>query len=306
MPPEFDEHILSTMTDEERATILEQPTPQEIAAIADIANGDDDGDDDDGDDEAPDDSQALAAPAVPASVPVPSAHAVVDESAAPAPDMAPVESFQPSYQAKLPDDFADQESAIKAKGDALAARFQSGELDFGQYRVEAEALSKSERALDEIRLKATLSQEMTAQTQEQQWTHTVQRFMATTAKEGGIDYSKDPDKQADLDLFVRTMANDAKNAEKSAEWFLSEGHKRVNALHGIGLVAAPASADSKSARKPPLDAAPKTLAQVPGSDGPGDVDGNEFTDVDRLTGDAQEEAIRKMTPAQRERYMAGV
>lgn len=301
MPPEFDEHILSTMTDEERATILEQQTPEEIAAIAAIANGDEDGPDDDDEDEDNGDTGAAypAAPAAAAAAPAPAAD--------PAPATASAsDAFQPSYQAKLPDDFAAQESAIKEQNDALAARFKSGDIDFDQYRVEAEALSKSERALDEIRLKATLSQEMTAQTAEQQWNHTVQRFIATTAKDGGIDYSKDPDKQSDLDVFVRTLANDVKNADKPAEWFLAEGHKRVKALHGIGLVTAPAATDAKNTRKTPLDAAPKTLAQVPGSDGPGDVDGNEFTDVDRLTGDAQEEAIRKMTPAQRERYMSGV
>jgi len=77
-------------------------------------------------------------------------------------------------------------------------------------------------------------------------------------------------------------------------------------MYGIGLVAAPVVADVKASRKSPIDAAPKTLAQVPGGNGPGDVDGNEFSDVDRLTGDAQEAAIAKMTPAQRERYMSGV
>ncbi len=51
---------------------------------------------------------------------------------------------------------------------------------------------------------------------------------------------------------------------------------------------------------------PAIAAQVPGSDGPGDVDGNEFSDVDRLTGDTQEAAIAKMSAAQRDRYMAGV
>lgn len=296
MPPEFDEHILSTMTEEERATILEQQSPEEIAAIAAIANGDEDGPDDDDAE-----TEAAADPAPVAATPA---------TEQPAPE-APVaqaanEAFQPSYQAKLPDDFAARETALKDQEAALVARFKSGELDFDKYRVEAEILSKSERELDAIRLKASLSQEMTAQTAEQQWHHTVQRFMATAAKEGGIDYSKDADKQADLDLFVRALANDAKNADKPAEWFLSEGHKRVKAMHGIGSVAAPVVTDAKASRKSPIAAAPKTLAQVPGGDGPGDVDGNEFSDIDRMTGDAQEAAIAKMTPAQRERYMAGV
>jgi hypothetical protein len=66
--------------------------------------------------------------------------------------------------------------------DALAAEFKGGEIDFEQYRVQADALNKSERALNEIRLKASLSQEMTAQTQEQEWAHTVQKFLAATSR----------------------------------------------------------------------------------------------------------------------------
>jgi hypothetical protein len=148
---------------------------------------------------------------------------------------------------------------------------------------------------------------MTAQTAEQQWAFTVRRFMSATAKaEGGIDYVKDAEKNADLDLFVKALARDEKNSDKPAEWFLSEAHRRVQAMHGIATKPTPAPTLEKPAasRKPPIDAAPKTLAQVPGGDGPGDVDGNEFADVDRLTGDAQEEAIRRMTPSQRERYMS--
>ena len=79
--------------------------------------------------------------------------------------------------------------------------------------------------------------------------------------------------------------------------------RQIHALIGSRSQVLPAT---KASRKPPLDAVPKTLAQVPGSDGPGDVDGNEFSDVDRLTGDAMEAAIAKMSAAQRDRYMAGV
>jgi hypothetical protein len=293
MPPELDPYILSTMTEAERASILEEQTPQELAAIAAIANGDEDGPDD------PADELPADAPATKPDAAKPEA-AQANEPAAETPD----QPFTPSYQAKLPDDFVDRQAGLKEQAEDLAAKFKSGDLDFDQYRVEADALAKAERALDEVRIKASLSQEMTAQTAEQQWNHTVQRFISATAKDGGIDYGKDPEKQSDLDLFVRSLANDAKNADKPAEWFLSEGHKRVKALHGIGLVTA--APDTKNSRKTPLGAAPKTLAQVPGGDGPGDVDGNEFTDVDNLKGDAQEAAIARMTAAQRERYMLGV
>lgn len=60
-------------------------------------------------------------------------------------------------------------------------------------------------------------------------------------------------------------------------------------------------AEAVAARKPALDKAAKTLAQVPGSDGPGDVEG-EFANLDSLEGEALEDAIKKMSPDQRERF----
>jgi hypothetical protein len=53
---------------------------------------------------------------------------------------------------------------------------------------------------------------------------------------------------------------------------------------------------------PPADAAPRTLADVPGGDGPGDV-GGEFADVLALDGEAYEHAIARMSPAQRDKFL---
>lgn len=296
MPPEFDEHILSTMTDEERAAITQEPTADELAAVEAVNTGAEDGPDDDEND-APEEQPKGEEPAE-----------AVDASAAdPAPAPEPEEkAFQPRYQAQLPENFAEQESGLKDQAEVLAAKFKSGEIDFDEYRAQAAELSKSEQALNESRIKASISQEMTAQTAEQEWQFTVNRFMRATAKAESIDYTKDAEKFSDFDLFVKSLARDPKNGDKDPDWFLTEAHKRVKALHGIGQVAAPTpKPGAATARKSPIDAAPKTLAQVPGGDGPGDVDGNEFADIDRLKGDAQEAAIAKMSTSARERYMAG-
>jgi hypothetical protein len=92
------------------------------------------------------------------------------------------------------------------------------------------------------------------------------------------------------------------------EWFLSEAHKRTKALHGVAAdkLAPKADGDKKpeaKTRKPNLDKLPANLSQVPGGDGPGDV-GSEFADIDKLDGLAYETALAKMTPSQRERYLA--
>ena len=80
-----------------------------------------------------------------------------------------------------------------------------------------------------------------------------------------------------------------------------EAHKLVNARRGTVPATGnenPPTKGRPAPRKPDLKAVPKTLAHVPGSDGPGDVS-DEFGNVDALDGLDLESAIARMTPAQR-------
>ena len=182
------------------------------------------------------------------------------------------------------------------------------------------ALQSERELLTIARAKAEISQEMNAQTAEQLWTHAVNQFMDSTARlseaAGGIDFRKYTEKWSDLDGFVRRLAARTEHAHQSMDWFLEEAHKRVLALHGMSPTAKAAEVDSSAEakpalkamdrkpvdRKPPLDIAPKTLAMVPGGEGPGDVDG-EFADVLALEGLAYEQAIARMSPTERERFL---
>jgi hypothetical protein len=156
------------------------------------------------------------------------------------------------------------------------------------------------------RTKAEIAQEMNAQTAEQQWRSTVERFLDTSA--AALDYRKDSEAMADLDGFVKMLAGREAHARQPMEWFLAEAHKRVMALRGAAKDPAPQptpavdrKAEAAAARKPRMDAVPATLAQVPGADGPGDV-GGEFADVLSLDGMEYETAIARMSPAQREKF----
>ena len=227
----------------------------------------------------------------------------------------------PRYEAKLPEDFAEQVKALAAKEAELKRQFKAGELEFDDFELAREALLTQREALTLARTKAEISQEMNAQNAEQLWLHTVNTFVDTVASRdqaaGGIDYRKDAAKASDLDQFVRGLAAQAEHADKSMEWFLTEAHRRVLALHGLSQPAAMPAANSaakpaadtaalKAAvvadRKPPLEAAPKSLAVIPGGEGPGDVE-SEFSAVLALDGFDYEQAIARMSPAQRERFL---
>ena len=303
---------LATLTPEERQAVTDtEYSPEELAAMQGIieedgnpATSEDDGEGEDKGDTSPADKvPAKEAPAKEASAKADEIPAKVDPVAPVAEAKSDDAPFVPVYKAELPENFDQQVKDITDQEAALKAQFKDGTLDFDEYEDKRGELVKQRFELESQRTAAKVSTEMQAQTQDQLWQRSVNSALIRYAKEdGGIDYRKDTAKAGDLDLFVKSLAAKAENADKSMDWFLDEANKRVKALHGLES-AKPADppADPAARRKPPLSAVPKSLAQVPGSDGPGDVE-SEFANLDRLDGEALEAAISKMSPAQRERY----
>lgn len=289
---EFTEEMLATLTDEEREAIAGGDTsPEEQAALQAIAGAaDDEGDEDEDEGEGDDGDDGIA---------VAAAESVAEQTAAAAAEDVEAEpEFRPRYKAELPPDYADQVDAVKSETDALAKAFKDGDIDFEEFQSRSQDIAERREALMILRAKHEIAEEMGGQTAEQEWGNTIARFFAATAKAGGTDYSKDVEKQADLDQFVKVLASNPANNDKSGEWFLAEAHKRVNALHGLTAAAQhPTSATKRGKQNIPVT----SLAHVPGGDGPGDL-ASEFADLDGLEGDALEAAIARMTPAQREKY----
>lgn len=341
---ENDDAILDLLTPEERAAIAEDD-PEETAALARIAAGgaddsatdDDDDDDDAGDGDGAAADKTTAAPAAaPAAATPAAAPAQADDgtkagddgaktteteaAAAPAPALSP----RAAYRAELPADHAEKKAELQQATDDLRAKFKSGEIEVDDYEAERSKLDEQRRALDRAETKAEISSEIQTQSIEQQWFAAVDRQIveATKPENGGINYRADTDKMADLDAFVKTLAARKENEDKPMEWFLKEAHKRVLSLHDIkpqakadaadpAAIAAAAEAKKEAVkaavdkRKPPVDAVPPSLAHVPGADAAGDMGGDEFADLDKLEGIELEAAVARLSPGQREKYLAG-
>jgi hypothetical protein len=309
----LDADALATLTPEEREAIESSDmTPDELAAMQRIA-GEEGGDNDDDDDD--DEASSNAAPVEGKGAADDATKAADAQSAqagaAEAPAPAQARQQGPRYDAPLPADYDTKVQELADREAELKRKFRSGEMEFDDFEAQrAEVLSERE-TLTIARTKAEISQEMTAQSAQQAWQNTVESFLDKAAKDGGLDYRKDSEKMEDLDQFVKTLAAKATNSDKPMEWFLQEAHRRVQALHGMSAPAPRADnlttqnlSDKAGAqrRTPPVDAVPATLANVPGGDGPGDVEG-EFADVLALDGMAYETAIARMTPTQRERFL---
>lgn len=287
----MDKDLAATLTPEELEAInsTEDIPGEDVESLKALAAG---AEDDDDEDDSPNESAPPVEGAAPAQEAPPQEPPKAEEAPA-----QKAEAFK--YKAELPANFEETLADLSEREADLKQKFRDGDIEFDEFEESRAAIIAEREKLNTARIKAEISQEMTQQTAAQQWQNTVNSFLSDVSKE--VDYKNDADKAADLDQFVKVLANNPKNSDKPMDWFLSEAHKRVKALYDIGAPQATPPVDTKQNRKPPLDAAPKTLAQVPGGDGPGDVSG-EFAHLDALEGDDLEMAIAKMTPAQREKF----
>ena len=316
-----------SVSDEDRQRILSpqeqaamntddyDPDEDNAAALAEIGRGTIAADDDAADDpagkpapgtEAPagadDPAKATAAPP-PAATPA-AAPAAAQEPAAATPAPAPAAAPQaaPAYAAELPADYEDQVKANKTAMADLRKKLDDGELDRAEYDSQLDALQDKRDDLRDMKTRATMAAEMRQQSEQAAWQSAISTFMADAGKTpemGIVDYLKDKAKQADLDTFVRALANAPENADKPYRWFLDEAHKRVVALHGIPTTKKPADPE----RRPDATAVVQNLAEVPGGAGDADPVANEFAEIDKLEGLDYERALRAMPADKRERYL---
>lgn len=293
----LDEHHASTLSDEELAAINGDDLSDEDRDLLQSVAGDGEDDDEPADEVATDDDQD--GDADPETI----AAANADSAAAPPPasERQPAASYQ---AAVLPADFQEQISATHTAQSDLLQRFQEGDLEVSEYVAELSKITELRDALMAAKIKAEISHEMEEQASAREWQQAVHRFLDRVAKSEQVDYRTDAARARDLDTFVKVLANDPENAQQNSEWFLQEAHKLVNARRGTVPATGnenPKTNERPAPRNPNLKAIPKTLANVPGSDGPGDVS-DEFWAIDSLDGMDLETAIARMTPAQREKY----
>ena len=301
----LDDELLATLTPEEReafeASEYDDQEVETIKKIAGEASDDDDADDEDDEDEDAEPVEGKAAPkADDAEPPKAPASDPVDE---PADGPVAAQPVVPRYEAQLPQDYDQQIAALKARDAELRQRFRDGDIDIDERDAAlAEIAAEREQLLIQKATAETLAR-INEQNQRQAQADYERRFVERV-KADGIDYTQ----QRNINLFNTLLAElQEEHGDKGRDWLWNEAHKAVMRARGVPLSRAASQdpvADAKAKRKPPVDAAPTTLAQVPGSDGPGDVS-DEFSDVLALDGLEFEEAIARMSPAQREKFLRG-
>lgn len=219
----------------------------------------------------------------------------------------PVEPFRPVLRAEVPEKADEIKRKIESAQDELEKKFREGEIDFETYKASERKLSGQLQQIRDAELQARIYADQQAQTAQQEWIWNVKQFKRQAKKNDGIDYDSDEKLNKDLDVMIRALASDPDNASKGADYFLEEAHKRVLVLRGIApkraAKADDAKAEANAARKPPTESIPKTVGDIPGGGDPSDTGTSEFAALDKLTGEAFERALAKLSAEQRSRYL---
>ncbi|SEH89628.1 hypothetical protein [Paraburkholderia hospita] len=205
--------------------------------------------------------------------------------------------------------------AISEKKGTLLEQFDNGDITAKEYQSQLDTLNREERTIERAVEKAQTASEMNQQQEKNSWLGQVNDFTTTAHPE----YRTSKSRWMALDTFVKEIAGDPANANLSGGEILSKAHAMVEADLGIATAKKdPAPELDPKTGKPKVDDAagkplkgakinpPQTLAKVPAADQNEQID-NRWAALDRLAEtdpEAQEEALFKMSAADRDAYLA--
>ena len=193
------------------------------------------------------------------------------------------------------------EEEIKRLEDALAEakqKFDDGDISY-------EELSQAQRALDKAQFKNEIAIESTQEAAQAAWHYEQKRFWHQHQA-----WAQSPALSNAMVAMVNTMIEAGEDAPLTHEQLLQEAKRRVIAdFEAASFKVAGSETKGKSAAELVREAKargadrsniPQDLREIPAADAPGDQD--EFAWLDKLSGEAYERAVSKLTPEQLERY----
>jgi len=220
-----------------------------------------------------------------------------DDEADKEPEEASGNAPKPTFVA--PDDLEKRLTDIGKEKDAIAEKFDDGEITAQEHREQLKKLDDEEWALRSQKVRAEVSDDILRQ----QFVGAATNFVNKSErfKPGTRLYKM-------LDQEVRDM-QEADPGNMYDPGIIAKAAASIE--KELGFESAVPKTDPKDEKKDGgkgkrgkkgLADIPPTLADVPASD-PVEDDGSEFAHIDRLDGEAHERALAKLSPADRERYM---
>lgn len=232
--------------------------------------------------------------------------------------------FAPKLPEGTQDDYEVKRGELLDERKELREKRRAGEIDQDAYDEQLDSINDRLRTLETSHAVAQTNATNNRETARQQWFWTVDAFKEAVRDQGGIDYNANPGANAMLDAHVKRLAADEANADRPAQWYLSEAHKAVlqdirTTASALGMVPKDAAkpGDTKPAARPSGQAVKDAVAsRVPdrgvvkamaGTPNAGAADdgsqGGEFAYLDGLKGMALERALAAMPPEKQARYL---
>lgn len=222
------------------------------------------------------------------------AGAAAEQPAGPAQQTAPI------LIAQAPEDADAKLAEIATKKDELLSQFDDGDITAKEYQQQLDALGKQEREIERAVDKAALAAEMEQQRQQNEWIATVNAFIDSNSQ-----YKDNPRLYRALDQEVRDIAVTPEAANWSGRQILEKAHANLAEAFGFAKEQPKPAVEAAAAAKP-APQIPPTLGRVPAAD-INDAAGGKYAALDRLADTdpaAYEEAIAKLSDAERDAYMA--
>lgn len=214
----------------------------------------------------------------------PEAEDAAAPEAKPEPEPAQVVEAMPSALDKLEADLAD-----------VKKQFDDGDISIDEY---IDAKSALERKIVKAELKAEMAQEAASKS----WGQSQEEFL------GKHEYLRDEVIYGAFAMQVNKLLADPKSASMTDEALLAAAKAKVDSAFGRKPGEPEPPKGESPIRKAKKDAAdtsktPITLQGIPAAAPADDVDGNRFAYLDRLTGEAYEAAIAKLSDEDRNRWL---
>lgn len=282
-------------------------TAEEIAALQEDDGGDatttdetttDEGVNADTTNEDPssaDDGTAAAADDGAAAAAEPEPTAAAEPAAEPSAEASAPAQQAPILVVEAPADADAKLAKITEDKAALLTQFDDGDITTKEYQAQLDALNKQEREIERAVDRATLAAEMEQQRQRNEWERDVNAFLAANTQ-----YKDNPRLYRALDQEVRDVANSEEAKSMTGAQIIAKAHANLAEAFGFQAPAAAKAAPKQAIPKPGVV---PSLHNVPSAQVE-DTSGGKFAALSRLDGVALEEALAKMSQAERDQYLA--
>ena len=203
---------------------------------------------------------------------------------------------KPLFNTEIPADIQAQRTEIDEKEDALDKQFDEGDITFSEHKKALREINQQRNALDRAELKAELAAEAYQTQIDNSWQASQTAFFASHPE---LNTANEVQMTA-LDHLVRqeTKATLDKGGSIGVPE-LERAYTKYKQAFNIEA-AAPKQAKAPSAKNEGV--IPPNLSKLPAATA-NDTDDGKFAHLDRLEGVAFEDALAKLSDAQRDEYL---